>query len=158
MEFSEERNWRDRVAFKLARYEFDEYTHPSKRSIAQKFEIQAKIAVNKLIDMKLMDDESAEHFLNDFIKPISNDSNTMNAGAFALVFCCCNWYKKPPVFVLKKNKDFFSWEDIIEIVQKPQKIGKKDTSSFEQYLKEYGITDNDLIRYLLFAQNYFQTK
>jgi hypothetical protein len=158
MEFGQERNVRDRVAFKLARYEMDEYTHPSKRSIAQKFEIQAKIAINKLIDMKLTDEESAERFLNDFIKPISNNSNTMNGGAFALVFCCCDWYKKPPTFIIKKKKNTFSWEEMINIVKNPQQVDKKYKLSMDSYIKEYGITENDLIRYLLFAQNYFQTK
>jgi len=145
-EFGLERSWRDRVSLKFAHFEFDDYAPPSKRTIAQKFEVQAKVAVNKLLELRLMDNEDAENFLTNFIKPISSRSTTLNGGAFALVFLCMDWGQKK--FIISKKKDRFSWQDLIDFISRPN-------NRLSSYIKEYGITINDLIRYLIYSQNYF---
>jgi hypothetical protein len=145
-DFGLERSWRERVSLKYSHFEFDDYGPPSKRTIAQKFEIQAKIAANKLIDLKLLDNEEAENFLTNFIKEISIKTPTLNGGAFALVFLCMDWQEKKIYMTRKKDK--FSWQDLIEIMSKPN-------SRLSSYIKEYGITISDLVRYVIYTRNFF---
>jgi hypothetical protein len=132
------------------RFAFDNYEVPAKRSQIQKFEVASKIAINKLVDLKLISNENADTFADDFIRRISQTYCTMNGGAFALVFCCCDTLRKE--FILDKVTGYISWKDITEYIKDPSQVEDSDQYSFREYIKDYGITIADLIRYLEYAR------
>lgn len=148
-----ERNYFERVSYSAQRFSFDNLIPPSKRTVAQKFEMQSKKALNELIDLKLFGDFELNHqklsdiFLNDYLKKI--DPKSKNGAAFALVFCCFNFYTQK--FTMKKHKDFLSWEDLVEFINK-----NPPSSGFKKFIDDYGIKAPDLIRYLIYARNLFE--
>jgi hypothetical protein len=119
----------------------DEFTPPSKRTIQQKFQIQAMRAANTLVELKMMEGEAANLFLEKFGIPVSSQPGTMNGAAFALVFCCFDFRKNE--FSLKK------WQKLVQKISNP-------STGFDVFVKEYGITVSDLIRYYIFAENYMK--
>jgi hypothetical protein len=126
----------------------DDFTPPSKRTIQQKFQIQAMRAANKLVDLKMMMPEAANLFLEKFAIPVSSNPGTMNGAAFALVFCCFDFMNNE--FIMKDDADTLSWKTIQENISHP-------SHGFEEFVKEYGITINDLIRYFIFSENYLES-
>lgn len=133
-----------------ARYAMgDDFVPPAKRTIQQKFQIQAQRAANRLEELKMMTGQSANLFLEEFIIPVSNQAGTMNGAAFALVFCCYDFLERK--FVMDKSKNVISWKKLLENISQPK-------AGFDEFIKEYGITVNDLIRYFIYTENYFKNK
>lgn len=143
-----ERNYFDRIGYAAERFSFDKTVPPAKRTISQKFEIQYKKALNTLIDLKIFADDTkdglklSDILINDYLKRI--DPQTKNGAAFVLVFCCFNFYTNK--FIINKQKNQFSWVELIELIEKP-------SNDFKKFIDEYGIKVKDLIRYLIFSQN-----
>jgi hypothetical protein len=140
----------DRVHMETeTRYSFgiDEFTPPSKRTIQQKFRIQSMKAVNKLVELNIMMGQAGNLFLEKFAQPISGNPGTMNGAAFALVFCCFDF--KSNRFVMKKSEEVYTWKELTELINNPK-------GGLDEFIKEYGITVNDLIRYLVFATDFME--
>ena len=153
--FGLERKWFDRVGFTSlpgGRFDFDEFIHPSKRTVSQKFEIQFKLAINKLVDLNLVYSAEADNILREFLRPLCADSGSMNGAAFALVFTCFDPTTRK---LILQSKTKFNWQNILEYIKDPKKIKKVDNYGFDSFLKEYGITAADLVRYLVYLQNKF---
>jgi hypothetical protein len=120
------------------------------RTQEQKFVYQAQIAVFQMIRMRLYTYEKRDEFLL-FIKTIKEKSRTMNAAALCVVYLC---YSSELRRIHRKedNLQEWSWEDIVDYMEHPKK-----NESFSSFVREYGLTTRDLVRYVVYLENQLST-
>jgi hypothetical protein len=116
------------------------------RTQEQKFFYQAQIAVFQLVKIRMYNYEKRDEFLL-LVKTIKEKSRTMNAAALCLVYLC---YSPELRRVLRRqdNIEGWSWEDIVERIENPRK-----DESFSSFVREYGLTTKDLVRYVVYLEN-----
>lgn len=150
--FGNEFKWFDRTAIMSFNTLWNEYIIPSQRTIPQKFQIETQKALLKLKEMKLIDPEIENNYLSSHLfKSISEIEATYNPGAFALLTFIIEDYRTLRTSHVKMNElfNFISEPDTYLVAD-----DMNASSLFNEYILQYGITCEDLIRYIIFIQNF----
>jgi hypothetical protein len=50
---------------------------------------------------------------------------------------------------MKKSEEVYTWKELTDLINNPK-------GGLDEFIKEYGITVNDLIRYLVFATDFME--
>lgn len=129
LEFAEERGWWNRCSLSSSLYSFTTLHAPSYRTPIEKFQMQARSAAIQLG----FTDEEADVFFDTIIAK-AKTFETLNGAAFALVFSTCFTGNK---IDMKKTGLFFN--NILE------------SKTMDKFMHEYGITPQDLVRYVRFC-------
>lgn len=136
---------RDRCsAWKYSEADFD--TIPSKRTVSEKFKVQAYKAGFKLSEIGLFSDDDRESFITGPLLTLSQNPGSFNGAAFALVYTCFDIYTK------RFNPE--NWNNLVRLIQKADYRKtqlKLHATDFESFLIEFGINVDDLIRYYIYA-------
>jgi len=146
--FGQEYHWFERTGGRLSLHTFD-YVIPSQRTLAQKFQMETMKALSSLKEMNwITTEEEYEYLSSSFYKTVSEQEHTYNAGAFALLVYIINRYH--PSITFDSNRVRELWTRI----QTPSSVSS--VSSWEDYIHRYGITVEDLIRYLHYMEQFQQ--
>jgi hypothetical protein len=145
--------WFDRTAIWSSRLLVDYNTLPQHRTMSQKFQIESVKALTKLLEMKLISYEQEENYLSSFLyKEISQKDTTYNPGAFAFLSFAIIEYS-----TLRFNSALL--HQLFNYIKNPNlyvntEIGTTSSQLLKDYIQRYGLTCEDLIRYIRFIQNY----
>jgi len=149
--FGLERRWFERVGYYFERDQFDFTIPPSKRTLAQKFELSCLVALSDLKKMGFYNTTKENAFLTSSLFQSLKDQpdNTMNGAIFALLGVSYQpatnrWTDGPSSSSSSPANPLRKW---IEMVRDPP------SHDFGQFCKRYGITVPDTLRYIVYMDN-----
>lgn len=134
-EFGDERGSYNRCSLISSIFDFSMYSKPQYRSLSEKFQVECKKAA---IELGMNETSELFDFFYQHVVEKAKTYETLNAGALALVYVYCFGGNK---INIKKTADF---------------LKTLPTNKFlKKFINEYGITPQDLIRYVRFCKIHF---
>lgn len=146
-----EMNWWNRVYFYSSLYDFDSLGSASMRTPTQKFILQGKSAIIRLLDLHYFSKDDAE-LCSSLITRIN--PRTMNAAAVALAFTTYDEHTKK--FLLEPDPQSKGKMKEYQLRKCFKTLAKKlqnNDSDLDKFQKDYGITAPDLLRYFFFLRD-----
>lgn len=134
-DFGDERGSYNRCSLVSSIFDFTMYNKPQYRSQSEKFQVECKKAA---IELGLDETSELFEYFYQHIVEKAKTSETLNAGALVLIYVYCFIGNK---LNTKKTMEFLK--------TLPTDKGLK------KYCNEYGITPQDLIRYIRFYKIHF---
>lgn len=134
-EFGDERGSYNRCSLISSIFDFSMYSKPQYRSTSEKFQVECKKAA---IELGMSETSELFDFFYQHIVEKAKSYETLNAGALALVYVYCFSGNK---INIKKTADFLKTLPSNKFLKK--------------FVSEYGITPQDLVRYVRFCKIHF---
>lgn len=134
IEMKAEMGWMNRASLSSSMYYFQRMNAPAFRSPTEKFEMQARHAALELN----MEDPNLTHFLETVVQK-AKTFETVNGGALALLYHHC----------YDQSTGHLNTTAVKTFLKKlPTMTGLK------KFVEEYGITPQDLVRYVRFYKDW----
>jgi len=150
--FGNEFKWFERTSILSLNTLMDDYVVPFQRTIPQKFQMETMKALISLREMKLISAEDEYNYLSsDLYKLISELEVSYNSGAFVLLVYCINDFLSLQLDRTKIRK-LLEWINDPDMI--PSVADVPISVLFNEYILKYGITSEDLIRYIIYIENF----